>query len=460
LRASHRRLIRWLAGLGTATLSLGLTSSAFAEEVFTSQAAAANATDSTWIPAPAQRAALCIVDTGNDPNPDTSNVIARLSVDGEPGTDRSPTHHGTLMSMIAAAPYNGFGMVGAAPSINVVSVRASRDGVTFGGTDLARAVQRCIAYRNTYNIKVISLSLGGAVVSGLDAGTMATVEDMVSSARLVGLSVVAAAGNHDGPVDWPAGYAPILAVGAADKAGARCGFAASGREVDLWALGCPLDAVFPDGMAAWAAGSSESTAFVTGVLTQLRQLSTDLTPDGAEQALTTHAHAVAAGPSVDVAAGFAAAGLIDQLAIGRAKAPRLQPSSDTVVPMATSASHDAGPPRWMTTAGTTPLAFVSQQPIANRVRRRLPQPSVRLDALRHGRLSLSFRNKPAGIEAWVAIYGRRKGQPFPVLARRLRVVGDRVRTQISGTVNGVSITYVDPQRVKDASAVRSLHPGK
>ena len=135
MRASRR----WLVGLVVATLSPVLTSSAFAEEVFTSQAAAANATDSTWIPAPAQRAAVCIVDTGNDPNPDTSNVVARLSVDGEPGTDRSPDHHGTLMSMIAAAPYNGFGMVGAAPSIDVVSVRASRDGVTFGATDLAAA---------------------------------------------------------------------------------------------------------------------------------------------------------------------------------------------------------------------------------------------------------------------------------------------------------------------------------
>ena len=209
-------------------LSLVPTSSAFAEEVFTSQAAAANATDSTWIPAPAQRAAVCIVDTGNDPNPDTSNVVARLSVDGEPGTDRSPDHHGTLMSMIAAAPYNGFGMVGAAPSINVVSVRASRDGVTFGGTDLARAVQRCIAYRNTYNIKVISLSLGGVVVSGLDAGLKVQIEDVVKSARRAGIDVLAAAGNHEGAVDWPAAFDSVMAVGAATQDGRRCAFAASG----------------------------------------------------------------------------------------------------------------------------------------------------------------------------------------------------------------------------------------
>jgi hypothetical protein len=445
--------------LASVALSLVLASSASAEEVFTSQAAAANATDSTWIPAPAQRAAVCIVDTGNDPNPDTSNVVARLSVDGEPGTDRSPDHHGTLMSMIAAAPYNDFGMVGAAPSINVVSVRASRDGVTFGATDLAAGIQQCLAYRNTYNIKVVALSLGGVVASGLDAGLMTTVEDMVSSARLVGLNVIAAAGNHRGSLDWPAAYGPVMAVGAADDAGARCGFAASGREIDLWVLGCPLDAAFFDGGAAWTSGSSGSTAFVAGVLTQLRQLATNLTPDEAEQALTTHARALAAGPSLDVAAGFAAAGLTGQLAVGRAMASRLRPSSDAVVPKAAT-PNDATPSRGSPTVGGTAPGAVPQPAITDRVYQRLPRPSVHLGPLRCGHVSLSFKNKPSGIEARVAIYARRKGKAFPVLVRKLRIIDGRQRIRVSGTVIQLSIIYLDPQRVKEASVVLSLHPRK
>jgi hypothetical protein len=459
-RVPRGRGLRGLVAVGTTALSLAFASAACAEEVFTSQAESANATDSTWIPAPAQRASVCIVDTGNDPNPDTSNVVARLSVDGEPGTDRSPDHHGTLMSMIAAAPYNGFGMVGAAPSINVVSVRASRDGVTFGATDLAAGIQQCLTYRNAYNIKVISLSLGGMVVSGLDAGLMTTVEDIVSSARLVGLNVIAAAGNHRGSVDWPAGYHPVMAIGAADQAGARCEFAASGREVDLWASGCPLDVAFANGAAAWASGSSESTAFVAGVLVQLRQLNTNLKPDEAEQSLTAHARAVEAGSSLDVAAGFAAAGLNGQLAIGRAMAPRIQPTGDALVPAASAAPSGSGPPRWTASAGTTLAAVVPRQGIAHHVRRRLPKPSVRLGPLRHGQVSLYFKNKLPGIEARVAIYGRTKDKAFPVLVRRLRVVEDRVRTRVSDTVVGLSITYVDPQRGKDNSVVLSLHRGK
>ena len=66
-----------LAFLATASLATG---SASAEEVFTSQAAAANATDSTWIPAPTRRAAVCIVDTGTDTTLDTTNVVNRPAV--------------------------------------------------------------------------------------------------------------------------------------------------------------------------------------------------------------------------------------------------------------------------------------------------------------------------------------------------------------------------------------------
>jgi hypothetical protein len=455
-RAPWSRRVRWLVALGVTALSLVLASSATAEEVFTSQAAAANATDSTWIPAPAQRAAVCIVDTGNDLNPDTSNVVARLSVDSEPGTDRSPDHHGTLMSMIAAAPYNGFGMVGAAPSINVVSVRASRDGVTFGGTDLARAVQRCIAYRNTYNIKVISLSLGGTVVSGLDAGLMVQTEDVVKNARRAGLDVLAAAGNHEGAVDWPAAFDPVMAVGAATEDGGRCAFAASGPEVDLWTSGCPVDASLPDGSAVWVSGSSESTALVAGVLTQIRQLRPGLTADEAERALISSTQIAPAGSRLDVGAAFVLAGFTDELDTGRAIASQVAlrdgvsvPKSS--VPTSPSVGRDIAEP---TSAGDAS----NRGAIQHSARERLHQPSVGAVRLRKKVLSMSFKNKPRGMTAQVQIYTRMKRRAFPVLARTMSVVDDRFRTKVSGAVSQVSITYRDPHRIKIPSVVLLLHP--
>jgi hypothetical protein len=457
-RVLRGRFAAWAVALATTAISLVFACPVPAEEVFTSQAAAANATDSTWIPAPAQRAAVCVVDTGNDPNPDTSNVVARLSVDGEPGTDRSPDHHGTLMSMIAAAPYNGFGMVGAAPSINVVSVRASRDGVSFGGTDLARAIQRCVAFRNTYNIKVISLSLGGAVVSGLDAGGMATVEDMVSSARFVGLDVVAAAGNHRGVVDWPAGYGPVLAIGAADNVGARCSFAASGPEVDLWASGCPLDAALFDGAAAWASGSSESTAFVAGALTQLRQLSPGSTVDQAEQALMSSAQIASAGSRLDVGAAFAAVGLEGQLALGHTMVPQVAQSGGATDPQLPASTGPSVGTIAMPLSGGHAAGLPVIAPLGGeRSQARLPKPSVVSVRLRRAVLSMRFKNKPRGMVAQVQIYTRTKRRAFPALVDILHVMDDRFRTPVSGTVSQVSITYRDPQRIRGSSVLLSLH---
>src|SRR3954452_15939347 len=156
-----------------------------AEEVFTSQAAAAHAVDTTWIDPPAQRAAVCIVDSGVDPNPDTANVIARLAVDGGDGGDVDPNKHGTLMAMIASAPYNGWGMVGAAPSINVVSVRAMSPagGGTFGLSDIVAGMQVCLQYRKTYNITVVSLSLGAPHVVALDSTSEALLLDAVTASH-------------------------------------------------------------------------------------------------------------------------------------------------------------------------------------------------------------------------------------------------------------------------------------
>ncbi|HMJ34797.1 MAG TPA: S8 family serine peptidase [Baekduia sp.] len=459
-RPCGRVVVQLLAAISAIVLALLIAPSAHAEEIFTGQATAAHATDSTWIPAPAQRAAVCVVDTGNDVSPDTVNVLDRLSVDSGDGADRNSDHHGTLMAMIASAPYNGFGMVGAAPSINVVSVRASREGASFGGTDLGLAIQKCITNRNIYNIKVISMSLGGAMIANLDAAAMALVQNNVANARRAGLNVVAAAGNHPGAIDWPAAYGPVLAVGAADNTGARCSFAASGPELDLWASGCPVDAARPDGTAVWASGSSESTAFVAGVLTQLRGLRPDLTVDAAEQLLTQNTRATDAGPSLDVDAALRAAGLGAELTAGHAAIPVLgtQPSTQEATSNTTTTVTAPAAPDVPVT--TTPAVVPKPVAVAARPPARLSKPAVSSVRYRRGLLTFTFKNKPKGIQARVEIFARQKGRAFPTLTRNLRVTGDRLRTRVSGTLSEVSITYRDPTGVRGTSALLSLHPRK
>jgi hypothetical protein len=355
-------------------------------------------------------------------------------------------------------------MVGAAPSINVVSVRATRDGAGFGFADILAAVDLCTSYRTTYNIKAISLSLGVQNLGALDPANDSLMRDSVDNARGKGLNVVAAAGNHSGPADWPAAYSPVFAVAASDNAGARCSFSASGAAVDLSAPGCPQDVALPDGRAAWASGTSESTALVAAVVTQLRGLRPLLTADQAEALLRSTTRAQAAGPTLDVAAAFHAAGLDAELAQGHGSIPNLSaaptPGSGSGND-ATAQPSPNGPAGPATSVVPPPPPTVLPGVVPHPVpRARLSKPLVRSVQFRRGLVTLTFRNRPKGIEARVAVYARNKGRAFPTLVRTLRLRGDRLRTRVSGTLSEVSITYRDPQGVRGPSAPLSLHPRK
>ncbi len=121
----------------------------------------------TWLPfapAPAQPAGICLIDSGVNLNPDTqSQVIDREALDGGSPNDVSPVEHGTLMAMEMAAPFNGWGMVGAAPTaVRIVSIRAesTTDSLTVGAYKQAIVACQDLAARHPeFNLKVINLYL-------------------------------------------------------------------------------------------------------------------------------------------------------------------------------------------------------------------------------------------------------------------------------------------------------------
>lgn len=444
--------MRLSAGLAALIIAMLVApAAARAEQVFTVQAAAARATDSTWISAPAVPAAVCIVDTGVDLNDDTTRVVERLALGEEPPGDADQAgHHGTLMAMIASAPYNGFGMVGAAPSVNVVSVRVARSGQRgLAFTDLLAGVRVCKQYRQTHNIKVISLSAGAQGTP--DPATRAALENAIDVARAADLNVVAAAGNGGGEPDLPAGYGPVLGVGAATASGGRCDFSASGPGVDLYGPGCPVDAAFPDGRPALANGTSEATAFVAAVLAQLRGLRPDLDASAAEGVLVATARSDGGVPTLDVARAFRAAGLGDALEAGRASVPLLEPATATQSLTAIGSSPSVAPARPVGTASApTPGAVVRAG------RRRLATPRVGHVRHRRGVLSMTLLNRPRGAVARIEIYARPPGAAFPRVVRRLRVKQRRVRARVRGALTQVTVRYVDPSGRRRASVARGV----
>src|SRR4051812_45979271 len=283
-----RRLAAALAATSTAALAAAASPAAAEYKTTTSQALAAHA---EWLPyappPPNGAAAVCLVDTGVDLNPDTaSNVIARIALDGGDPSDLSDSKHGTQMAMVMGAPMNDWGMVGFWPAVRIVSVRAApRADPHFPFVSYTNGLRTCEEQAVDHNVRVVELALSG--------GTPPTEEERrdfsnaVERARQRGLNVVASDGNGANEALTPADVPGVLSVAAQSSAGASC---FSGQpKPDLFAPGCQLDQADPSSgePTTGGAGSSQASALVASTLAALRAYRPDLSPSAVEGLVST-----------------------------------------------------------------------------------------------------------------------------------------------------------------------------
>jgi hypothetical protein len=304
-----------IGALAAAAMNTTAAAPALADDVRlpTAQAKAMHAEFLSQAPTPATPGVTCVVDTGVTSNPDTdAAVIGRQTVYPGDGSDGdADAHHGTYLAMNIAAPANGWGMVGIAPQTRILSIRAIDNGAhSFLSTAYQNALDQCVQAKvqRSVNVTTALLALGHA-----DTDTSADgqgLQDEINKARANGISVVAAAGNDGGGVQWPARYGPAFAVGASDAGGGFCATASRGAALDISALGCGDDsALWDTGEPATIEGSSTSAGLVAGVLSALRAYKPELTPDQAEQLVVSSADNAGAGKVINVAAAFRATGL-------------------------------------------------------------------------------------------------------------------------------------------------------
>ena len=176
---------------------------------------APNSTGRTFSGALGGSAALAVIDTGADmTHPELAGRIAYSESDingvatAGPVTDGDG--HGTDVAGIAAASANnGIGFAGVAYRAPLMIFKVFPDppcsgGCTALGSDIGLAINDAVAH----HARVISMSLGSS--------TRDTVEETaVANAIAAGVVVVAAAGNDtSSTLDFPAGDAGVIAVGA------------------------------------------------------------------------------------------------------------------------------------------------------------------------------------------------------------------------------------------------------
>lgn len=171
--------------------------------------------------------------------------------------------HGTMVGMIMHANTgNGAGIAGAlyaAPSR--VLVYKVLDGSGNGTMDDVISGIKAAADAGA---KVINCSLGGA---STDPSMPQAWADVMSYAAARGAVVVAASGNENGGVDYPAAGSGAIAVGSIDPAtGTRSSFSNYGPQLGLVAPGENILVCSKDGSVLSGAGTSFSTPLVSASL--------------------------------------------------------------------------------------------------------------------------------------------------------------------------------------------------
>jgi serine protease AprX len=287
---------------------------------------------------------VAVLDTGISSMADTSSRLVSVQTDAlghrancvnfaGDGTCTDLFGHGTYIGGLVAGTgaASGGEYAGVAPGAKLLSVKvAGADGSSDVSTVIA-ALQWVITFKNTYNIKVLNLSLG---TDGTQSYQLSPLDFAVEKAWNAGITTLVSASNL-GPgastVDKPADDPFVITVGAVDDNGttalsddsvpfwsARGPTAADGLAkpdvtapgvglVSLAAPGASLTVNRPPAMAApyrQAAGTSFSTAVVSGLVADILSAHPTWSPNRVKFALMNTAQSDAGDDPMAVGAGL------------------------------------------------------------------------------------------------------------------------------------------------------------
>ncbi|MFC7373070.1 S8 family serine peptidase [Fictibacillus iocasae] len=194
------------------------------------------------------------------------------------GDDSDPSDyvvgHGTAVAgVIAGQANNGAGIAGVAgnhPNVKVLPIRVG------GATDISSSnVIEGVYKAIELGADVINLSFGGYDYSEQEY-------DALFEAYKKGIVIVAASGNEDERVSYPAAFEFVLSAGASDKNDEVTDFSNWGERLDLVAPGAEIWSTKLNNGYEMVDGTSFSAPFVSGVAALMLAKQPDLTPQQIE----------------------------------------------------------------------------------------------------------------------------------------------------------------------------------
>lgn len=222
-----------------------------------------------------------------------------------PGDTQDKIGHGTAIAGILVGS-QAAQLTGICPNAALVPLvyysKDQSDQVVQGGTErTAQAIREAV---DIYRCPIINISAGSTTDS-------TSLGQAVAYAQQQGALVVACAGNDnlENPSAryYPASYDTVLAVGSVDKDETVSSFSQRNDRVDILAPGTDLWVVNIRGNKYRAAGTSYSTAYVSGAAARLLEQTPGLTADQLRQILCASARDI--GPTgYDIDSGW---GILD-----------------------------------------------------------------------------------------------------------------------------------------------------
>ena len=188
-----------------------------------------------WPSSQGEGVRVAVLDTGIDRTHPDLVANYRGGVSFVPGatTPMDDHGHGTHCAGTIAAPINGVGVVGVAPSAYLYAVKVLNSAGSGSFSQIISGIDWAIQNR----MHIVSMSLGGGAAP-------AALETICNTAWSRGLLLVAAAGNSGTPVPpatstvgFPAKYKNVIAVSAINSANSLASFSSRGPEVDVCAPG-------------------------------------------------------------------------------------------------------------------------------------------------------------------------------------------------------------------------------
>ncbi|SFJ65147.1 Subtilase family protein [Paenibacillus sp. UNC496MF] len=199
---------------------------------------------------------VAILDTGVDfHHPDLKeNIKAVIDFTGSSYGGRDRQGHGSHCAGIIGAEDNGQGMIGVAPQTELYCAKVLSDNGSGGFDSIIKGIRWAIDKK----VHLISMSLGCAMEPPQE------LHDAIKAAAAAGIIMVAATGNENHYVDWPAMYDEVIAVSAMGRNHERASFSNYGLKNEIMAPGVDILSCYKDGGYARLSGTSMATPLMAG----------------------------------------------------------------------------------------------------------------------------------------------------------------------------------------------------